>query len=87
MKEKYGEPNRNGWQYYIDSEVAWVPMACQGSFCWLQRVWSTWPEKDGKPIMTDTFFSAEDIKSDPYLQKNPQQMYKVYFPYDPRTRK
>ena len=81
-KQKYGEPNGNGWQYYIDSYFAWLPTYCQGTFCWLQRVWVTWPEKpDGSLI-----YAADEMPD--WFDHHPKtfnpEMYRTEFPYDPR---
>jgi hypothetical protein len=87
MKQKYGELQRGGdgqqWQYYIDSQFAWFPMYCQGTLCWLQRVWFTWPEKpDGSLVMASDVLSKEAMAS---MMGRDEEMYRVYFPRDPRN--
>ncbi len=83
MKSKMGEVTDDGWQYWVDSYFAWIPTYCQGTFCWLERVWFTWPEKNGKPIMASDELSKEDMDS---IMGRDVQMYLTYFPYDPRIR-
>lgn len=77
MKEEYcrtGSADGELWIYYIDSYFAWFPRYCQGTLCWFQTVWFTWPEFNGKPIT----FTYPDGKVRP--------MYEVYYPYDPRKK-
>lgn len=90
MKEKYGNPVHHkgtpddlpggDWQYYIDWGIAWLPMYCQGTLIWLCRYWTTWPELNGKPIL------AEDVLPE-QMNGSKEEMYRVYFPYDPRKKK
>lgn len=80
MKQIYQAENQAGWTYYIDWRFAWLPTYCQGTLVWLRRVWYTWPEKNGKPIMASDVLSPADMKS---LGED-QPMYRTEFPYDPR---
>lgn len=86
MKQLYVPKDARGWTYYIDSYFAWVPMYCQGTFCWLQQVWFTWPEKaDGTPVLVKDVLDEKDLLSMFHNQDN-KEMYKAYFPYDPRKK-
>jgi hypothetical protein len=83
MKKVLSPPDAQGWTYYIDSGIAWIPMYCQGTLVWLRRYWVTWPEKDGSPVMASDVLSADDMKS---MMGRDEQMYRAYFPYDPRKK-
>lgn len=80
MKTEFSRDN-DGTIYYIDSYFAWFPIYCQGTLCWLQRVWFTWPEKNGKLIMASDVLSAKDMAN---MNGRDEQMYRAYYPYDPR---
>ena len=69
------------YTYYIDSRFAWIPTYCQGTLCWLQRVWFTWPEINGRPVMASDVLSKADMAS---MNNRDQQMYLTEYPYDPR---
>lgn len=84
MKNVFREKDEKGWTYYIDSRFAWIPTYCQGTFVWLRRVWFTWPEKEGKPIL------ASDVFPDWFKDHGPDynpEMYRAEYPYDPRDEK
>jgi len=84
MKQVYAEKNKDGWTYYIDSAIAWIPMYCQGTFIWLRRYWVTWPEKaNGTLVMASDVLSTKDMSD---MMGHNGEMYRVYFPYDPRKR-
>jgi hypothetical protein len=65
VKQFYAGPNINGWTYYIDSGIAWLPMYCQGTLIWLRRYWTTWPEdRDGNKIaMYQVYFPWDPRRS------------------------
>lgn len=84
-KQKYDSITSEGWQYYIDSGIAWLPMYCQGTFIWLSRYWVTWPEKaDGKLVMASDILSKKDISD---MNNRNEEMFRSYFPYDPRVKR
>lgn len=82
MKQVFVKENPQGWTYYIDSGIAWIPMYCQGTLVWLRRVWWTWPEKaDGSLVLASDVLSPDAMKS---MMGRNEEMYRVYYPYDPR---
>lgn len=82
MKQILYQKDGRGWTYYVDSYFAWIPTYCQGTFCWLQRVWFTWPEKsDGSLVMASDVLSKEDMAS---MMNRDKEMYRTYYPSDPR---
>ena len=80
MKEIYKKGN--DWTYFVERGFAWFPMYCQGTFVWLRHYWVTWPEKpDGSLVMASDVLSAKDMAA---MNNQDSEMYRVYFPYDPR---
>lgn len=67
----------NGWKYYVDSHIAWVPEYVNGSMIWMKRVWRSWPEDSNGPIMSPAL-GTED---------KPQQMDICLYDHDPRITK